>query len=496
MSSALIIIFAFLALAIFLGVRARRGKDMDLEQWTVGGRGFGTIFVFLLMAGEIYTTFTFLGGSGWAYSEGGPALYILPYGTLAYVISYWLMPVIWQYAKEKRVVSQADFFVHKFDSKNLGVLVSLVAVVAMVPYLALQLTGLGLIVSIASYGAIPSWAAVVIGLASVIAYVMISGVHGSAWTAVVKDVMVLAVAVFLGLYLPFALYGGFGSMFAEIEAAKGSEFLTLGGDYNTTWFISTILLSALGFYMWPHTFGAALTSSSKDVFRRNAVILPLYQIILLFVFFVGFAAVLAVPGLQNGDLSLLRISTENFSPAVVGIIGGAGLLTALVPGSLLLIQSATLLVKNVYAAFATSTTDAQIGRYSKFIGVPFVGLAALYFTFAGGQSIVLLLLLGYSLVTQVFPAMLLSLFPRPFVNKYGAASGIVVGVAIVTYMTVSGADLGTLLPWLPSSIHTIHEGIVGIIFNAIVLVVVSLATKPFAESAEASAESPEKMETA
>ncbi len=46
---------------------------MNLEQWTVGGRGFGTVFVFLLMAGEIYTTFTFLGGSGWAYGKGGPA---------------------------------------------------------------------------------------------------------------------------------------------------------------------------------------------------------------------------------------------------------------------------------------------------------------------------------------------------------------------------------------------------------------------------------------
>src|SRR5215831_13939487 len=60
---------------------------MDLEQWTVGGRGFGALFVFLLMAGEIYTTFTFLGGSGFAYGKGAPAYYILCYGTLAYVIS-------------------------------------------------------------------------------------------------------------------------------------------------------------------------------------------------------------------------------------------------------------------------------------------------------------------------------------------------------------------------------------------------------------------------
>lgn len=69
----LIIIFGVLLFSMFLGVRAQKGKDMNLEQWTVGGRGFGTLFVFLLMAGEIYTTFTFLGGSGWAYGKGGPA---------------------------------------------------------------------------------------------------------------------------------------------------------------------------------------------------------------------------------------------------------------------------------------------------------------------------------------------------------------------------------------------------------------------------------------
>jgi len=50
MNVALLIIFAFLALAIYLGIRARRGKDMDLEEWSVGGRGFGTIFVFSYLA--------------------------------------------------------------------------------------------------------------------------------------------------------------------------------------------------------------------------------------------------------------------------------------------------------------------------------------------------------------------------------------------------------------------------------------------------------------
>jgi SSS family solute:Na+ symporter len=71
--SALAIIACTAVLALGLGLRARHGKSMSLEEWTVGGRHFGSIFVFLLLAGEIYTTFTFLGGSGYAYGNGSPA---------------------------------------------------------------------------------------------------------------------------------------------------------------------------------------------------------------------------------------------------------------------------------------------------------------------------------------------------------------------------------------------------------------------------------------
>ena len=66
------------------------------------------------MAGEIYTTFAFLGGSGWAYGKGGPTFYIIAYGCLAYVISYWMLPKVWKYAKEHQLMSQSDFFVSKY----------------------------------------------------------------------------------------------------------------------------------------------------------------------------------------------------------------------------------------------------------------------------------------------------------------------------------------------------------------------------------------------
>ena len=310
MSAALAIIAAAVLLALALGLRARRGKDMNLEQWTVGGRGFGAFLVFLLMAGEIYTTFTFLGGSGYAYGHGGPAFYILAYGCLAFVMSYWLLPPIWRYARDTGLISQPDFFVAKYDSHALGVLVSIVGIVALIPYMVLQLKGLGIIVATASYGAISSTAAIWIGAAVVTAYVMVSGVRGSAWTAALKDGAILAVVVFLGIYLPIHYYGGFGAMFAAIDQAKPGFLALPARGESMAWFNSTVVLTALGFYMWPHTFGSLYTASDEDVFRQNAVILPLYQLILLFVFFVGFAAILQVPGLKGPeiDLSLFRVS--------------------------------------------------------------------------------------------------------------------------------------------------------------------------------------------
>jgi SSS family solute:Na+ symporter len=476
--TALLVVVATVLVAVALALQARRGRDMDLEQWSVGGRGFGSVFVFLLMAGEIYTTFTFLGGSGWAYGKGGPAFYILCYGSIAFVMSYWLLPTLWRYAKRKGLLSQADFFTAKFDSPGLGVLVSLVGVVALVPYLVLQLKGLGIIVSETSGGRIPYAVAIIAGTVVLAAYVTISGVRGSAWTAALKDVMILVVVVFLGIYLPLHYFGGFGPMFHAIDAAKPG-FLTLPAKgMSPSWFVSTVLLSAFGFYMWPHSFGAVYTARDERVFRRNAVVLPLYQLILLFVFFAGFAAVLVVPGLKgsDGDLSLLRITAKTFDPWFVGVVGGAGVLTALVPGSLILMTAATMLAKNVYRVARPATTDQQTAVLAKVL-VPVVALVALYFTFNGGDTIVSLLLMGYSLVTQLFPAMILSLCRRRMVNTAGAAAGIVVGVAIVAAFTISGATLAGLAPWLPQPLKDLNTGVVALVANVLVLGLVTMITR-------------------
>ena len=122
-----------------------------------------------------------------------------------------------------------------------------------------------------SYGAISPTLAIWIGAAVVTAYVMVSGVRGSAWTAVVKDTLILAVVLFLGIYLPIHLYGGYGAMFSAIDAAKPGFLALPAKGESLAWFDSTVLLTALGFYMWPQSFGSLFTAKEERVFRRNAV---------------------------------------------------------------------------------------------------------------------------------------------------------------------------------------------------------------------------------
>jgi solute:Na+ symporter, SSS family len=477
MNSALIIILGFLLLAVFLGIRSTKGKQMDLEQWTVGGRGFSAIFVFLLMAGEIYTTFSFLGGSGWAYGKGAPALYVLMYICLSYVVSYWLLPVIWRYAKEHKLVSQSDFFVKKYNSPYLGVLVALVGVIGMIPVIVVQLKGLGIIVSQASYGAISMETAVWIGAISLTIYVMLSGVHGSAWTALIKDIVMVVVICFLGIYLPLHYFGGFQPMFEAVHTAN-PDFLRFPDEGNSvTWVISTVLLLVLGFYMWPQVFSSTYTAKNARVFRKNAIISPLYTLMLLFVFLVGTAAILTVPGLEGEDvdLALIRISMETFDPWVIGIIGGAGLLTALVPGSLLIMSTATLLAKNIYNVFAPKSSQQTIGKLARLL-VPVVSLVAVLFTLHGGATLSNIILMGYSLMTQLAPSLFFSLWKGNFVNKYGAGAGIIAGLTVVAYITTTHTTLVDLFPFLPSAWNDVNTGIIALIVNVVVMIVVSLTT--------------------
>lgn len=414
---------------------------MDLEQWTVAGRGFGLLLVWLLMAGEIYTTFTFLGASGWAYSKGGPALYVLAYQPLAYVVSFFILPQIWEVGQKHRLQTQADFFHVRYGSKHLAAFVALVGVVFLIPYLQLQLTGLGIIVEVASFEGIGRTPAMIVAFALVAAFVFTSGVRGVAWVSVLKDLLLLLAAIFVGIAIPYIYFGGIGPMFAAVVRAKPGHLVMPGSTKNLghAWFISTVLLTGFGFYMWPQSFGASFTAKSGNTLRRNAVIMPLYSITMPLMFFVGLAAILALPTLSNGDLALLTLVRKTFPAWFLGLVGGAGALTAMVPAAIQILTAATLFAKNLYRPiFAPNMTDQQVAKLAR-IMVLVITTVALLSAISSSTSLVSLLLLGYAGVTQFFPGVVLGLYSRR-VTKTAVFAGLVTGIAMVAFMMLSNRD--------------------------------------------------------
>ena len=468
MTVALLIILLVVIGSALLGVVAAGRGEMNLERWSVGGRRFGVILVWLLMAGEFYTAFTFLGASGWAYSRGAPAFYILAYGAIGYIISFFILPPAWRMAKQHGLHTQPDFFEARYGSRLLAGFVALVGVVSIVPYLQLQLTSLGLIVEIASAGAISSTAAIVVAFALTTAFVYTSGLKGIAWVAIVKDLMMIIAVAVIGFGLPAMYFGGIGGMLREL-ARQHPTHLTFPGTTTTMgigWVMSTLVLTGCGYYCWPHAFASAFSAKDERTIRRNAVIMPLYQIPVLLVFFVGFTALLVLPGLKNPDTALLALVTRSYPPWFSGFVGAAGAVTAMVPASVLLLASATLIAKNVYRPLRRGDVDdAHLMRASRVV-VMAVALAAFGLTLWAPRELVNLLIFGYDGVSQFFPGIVLGLFARR-ASAVPIGLGLVTGEVVVVSLLWSGND----------PFYGMNAGFVGLAANMLVALV-ALALRP------------------
>ena len=466
-SVALSFIFGMIAIASFVGFYAGSRYKMDLEQWTVAGRGFGVVFVWLLMAGEIYTTFTFLGASGWAYSKGGPALYIIGYQPLAFVASFFVLPQVWEVGRKYRLQTQADFFFVRYRSKYLAAFVALIGVVFLIPYLQLQLTGLGIIVEVASFGAVGRTPAMLLAFALVAAFVFASGVRGVAWVSVLKDFLLLFAAVFVGIALPYMYFGGIGGMFAAMARVHPGH-LTMPGstrNFGHSWYVTSVLMTAVAFFAWPHNFAACFTAKSSDTLRKNAVVMSLYSITMPLMLFVGLTALLVLPGLSNGDLSLLSLVRKTFPPWFLGLIGGAGALTAMVPAAIQILTAATLFSKNLCRPlFAPNMTDRDVGMLARLM-VPVITAVALFFAIRSSTTLVALLMLGYSGVAQFFPGIVLGLYSRR-VTMPAVFAGIASGIGLLSILMLSGRD----------PFQGMNAGFLGLCVNLAVTAVVSWLT--------------------
>ena len=132
--------------------------------------------------------------------------------------------------------------------------------------------------------------------------------------------------------------------------------------------------------------------------------MPLYTLTLAFIFFTGFAALLVVPGLADGDLALLTMVRKTFPAWLLGVIGGAGALTAMVPAAIFILTASALFAKNLFRPlFAPAMTDDHVAKLAR-VMVVVLSLISLYFATYSSATLVSLLLLGMRASRNSFPA--------------------------------------------------------------------------------------------
>src|SRR6201984_797536 len=142
-----LLFFALVTIMGFVAARWRRPKTLAiLDEWGLGGRQFGTWITWFLVGGDFYTAYTVIAVPALVYAVGAYGFFALPYTIIVYPFVFAVMPKLWQIAHDKGHITAADIVQGEYGGKWLPAAVALTGIVATMPYIALQLVGMEVVI--------------------------------------------------------------------------------------------------------------------------------------------------------------------------------------------------------------------------------------------------------------------------------------------------------------------------------------------------------------
>ena len=426
-----IVFFLLVTVMGFMAARWRRGQTlMHLDEWGLGGRRFGTFTTWFLLGGDLYTAYTFIAVPAAVFAGGAMGFWALPYAVIAYPLVFLLGPRLWSVSHVHGYVTTADFVRGRFGSLSLGLAVAVTGIMAMMPYIALQLVGIQAVLTVMGVkgSGLAKDLPLLIAFAVLAAYTYTSGLRAPALIAFVKDALIYLVIIVAVIYIPTRL-GGWGHIFDSAQAslakpnpATGKPSGSLITGEMTQWAYGTLALgSALALFIYPHTVTGALASGRRDVIKRNAALLPAYSLLLGLLALLGYMALArpdvaaAVRAAKNPQLAVPTLFDHMFPDWFAGVAFAAIGVGALVPAAIMSIAASNLFTRNVYKEFLRpGATPAEETRVSKLVSL-LVKIGALIFVLAFDKTLSInLQLLGGIWIVQTFPSLGLGLFTRWF----------------------------------------------------------------------------------
>lgn len=461
---------AYLAIILVVGLWSGRGASNSVAGFVAGDRRVHGVLLYFIIGAAVYSSFAFLGTPGWAYSRGAAALYVLCFSAIGVIPLYFFGPIARQWGQQKGFVTQAEMMGWRFRSRLLQGVLALIGVAVLIPYLTLQMKGAGLILYTLSGGDVPVWAGAGMVYGVVLTYVWRSGVMGVGWTNAVQGLLMMATAWFLGLYIPWHLHSGIDGMFAAIHSAGMGDMLAApglapGGGQWTWWeFSSWVLVSAIGFSCWPHIFMKCFAAPSDRQIRLTVVLYPTFQIMMIPLLFLGFAAVMVYPAELPVDGVVPYLLVQTGIPVIVAGFAAVGILAAsMSTGDTLLHAAASISIRDGLGACGLRPKRDEQER--RIMRATVVAIAIFAYWFAVGTEITLVALLAatYGGVAQLMPGLLAAFYWRG-ASAFGVLVGLLAGISVNA--------LFLLQPdWRPLPMH---EGIYGLAANASLLTATSL----------------------
>ena len=480
-----VLLFAFITWLGFAAARWRKG-DLDLlHEWGLGGRRFGTLITWFLVGGDLYTAYTFIAVPALAFGAGAVAFFAVPYTVMIYPILFLAFPRLWHVCRKHNYITAADFVRGRFGNRGLALAVAITGLVATMPYIALQLVGLQVVIGALG---IPS-SGYVGDLPLIIAFIILaaftysSGLRAPASIAIVKDVLIYITAFVAVIAVPIQM-GGFGKIFTAVPAQK--LLLAVPGAHSTGAYgaYATLALgSALALFLYPHSITGILSASSGHAIRRNAALLPGYSFLLGLLALVGFFAIAAgvgaLPEYAQGfkqfgnSFAVPALFLHSFPSWFVGIAFAAVGIGALVPAAIMSIAAANLYTRNIHREFINANpTDREEAQMAKWVSLIVKFGALIFIVFAPTQYAIQLQLLGGIWIIQTLPSVLLGVYTRWFDDwalLAGWAAGTLAGTAMAfaTNLTLTFplAFGGYVLPG--------YTGFYTVILNLVIAVVLT-----------------------
>src|SRR6202521_5543720 len=437
--AALAVFIFFLALVLamgFLAARWRRPKTLaHIDEWGLGGRQFGTWITWFLIGGDTYTAYTMIAVPALVYAVGAYGFFALPYTIIVYPFVFAVMPVLWKAAHAKGHVTAADVVHGIYKSRGLELAVAITGMVATMPYIALQLIGMGVVIkAMGLTGELPIVAAFII----LALYTYSSGLRAPALIACVKDIMIYIVVLVAVVIVPAKL-GGYAAVFS----AASDAFTAKGGATGLTLkpaqmlpYATLAFGSALAAFMYPHTLTGIFASKSADTIRKNAILLPAYTLLLGLIALLGYMAYAANIKVSSPNDVVPVLFQTLFPSWFAGFAFAAIAIGALVPAAVMSIGAANLFTRNFWKAYVDpQVTAAGEAAVAKIASLAVKAGALLVILYLPTQFALDLQLLGGLWILQTLPALIFGLFTRWF-----SAPALLAGWAV-------GLFGGTYLAW-------------------------------------------------